>query len=261
MPTPASDLTRRLSFVWFVWGPDAACLMQSVRAVRTVAPEAALRIRFDPDHPLPGEAIGELLEMGVGDIRASHAPHGGNLNGAAHFTQQMMEMEEAAAHGGDEAVVVKMDADVIVRRLDWLHPMLETGSPINAAGFRQGDAAPWCGPCYALRRGVPRLCRDALAEVTQRGLERLLLPPGLPEDGTLFALMRRAHLRGVLILPTWPDPRHFTGYQYDGQPLPRSSVAYFGNRHLLTGSDPTRRATVAQAMESAADELAALPPG
>jgi hypothetical protein len=264
------------AFVWFVWGPDAACLVQSVRSVRAVAPKAPCHVRVDPDHPLPDGVVFQLLQMGVTTVNPSKSSHGGNLNGLPHFCCQMEELEWAAAgglrqlgsedevflrpswaHQGSSGVAVKMDADVILRRLDWLQPMLAPGSEINAAGFRQSEAAPWCGPCYAVRHGVPQLCRDTVAEVLRAGYLRLLLPRGLPEDGTLFAAMKRAHLRGILTLPAWPCPLYFTGCQYDGTPPADSSVLYFGNRHLLGGSDTATRATVAAAMQSAADEVVA----
>jgi len=257
-----STTTTAPAFVWFVWGPDADCLVQSVRSVRAVAPKAACHVRVDPGHPLPESVTGKLLEMGVETVLPSKANHGGNLNGIPHFYRQMEELEWAAAGGlwmdaGGEGVAVKMDADVILRRLDWLEPMLAPGSAINAAGFRQSEAAPWCGPCYALRQGVPPLCRDTVADVVREGRERLLLPHGIPEDGTLFAAMKRAHLRGILTLPAWPCPLYFTGHQYDGTPPADSSVRYYGNRHLLEGSATATRSTVAAAMQSAADEVVA----
>lgn len=250
------------AFVWFVWGPDAACLVQSVRSVLAVAPKAPCHVRVDPSHPLPDGVTGKLLEMGVETIQPSQSSHGGNLNGLPHFCRQMDELEWAATAGGlwfqgSAGVTVKMDADVILRRLDWLQPMLAPGSAINAAGFKQSEAAPWCGPCYALRQGVPHLCRDTVADVVREGRERLLLPHGIPEDGTLFAAMKRAHLRGILTLPAWPCPLYFTGHQYNGTPPADSSVRYYGNRHLLDFDDTVKRAAVAATMKSAADEVVA----
>jgi hypothetical protein len=260
-----------LAFVWFVWSPDLACLEQSIRSVRLLEPEATLHIRVDPDHPLPDADRDRLLRSGVHTIQTSAHSHGGNLNGATHLFQQLDALQHAAQkrlthpvathpeyetphHPQPARIAVKIDADIVLRSLDWLQPMRTPDSEINATGFRASEAAPWCGPCYAVRSGVPRLCRDTLAEVLHQGHEALLLPRGLPEDATLLALMKRAHLRGVLTFPAWPDPHWFSGHQYNGAD-PLSSVAYYGNRHLLTGTEEARRATTAAAMATAIDQL------
>ncbi|MES2707118.1 MAG: hypothetical protein V4726_11010 [Verrucomicrobiota bacterium] len=241
-----------LSFVWFTFGGDAACLRWSLCSVRAIAPGAARHVFFDPDQPLPPDLIWELSQEGV-HIRPSAGPHGRNLNGQEHLERQLDALA-AAAPPDNTGMVVKIDSDTVVQSLDWLAPALIPENPFSAIGFSATHPPqPLCGPCYALRADVPRRLRHTLAAPPQP----LAFLPGLPEDHCVSTLLD-ATLQPleILRLPTWPKRAFFAGYQYPDdadaplQGLYRAiSVVTFGNRSLIPGTEPEKRAAAARAME------------
>lgn len=256
-----------LAFLWFTFGPDAECLLLSVAAAKAAAPHAALHVKLDPVHPFPHPAIDSLREMGA-IVSGSTGTHGGNLNGAEHVDHQLAELGEAAGPDHGRGMVVKIDSDTIVRSLDWLAPAFIEASPVIAVGFEAGPHAPWCGPCYALRAGIPQLLRSTLATVLRQGRDRrhqpFLLPAGLPEDATTCALLKASGRKGILRWPSYPVSRYFAGFQYpdpsegDFQSacldlFPQyatTSVVSFGNRSMLPLSGHSQRQIVAQTMSA-----------
>lgn len=240
-----------LSFIWFTWGPDAACLKQSVASVRAVAPDAALNVRFDPDHPLPDCCVWDLAASGV-SVRPSSDTHGGNLNGAPHVVRQLGEI--AAAGDG---LVVKLDADTTVHGLDWL-PSADPAD-LAAAGFEGGPKQPWAGPCYAVSAVLARRLRDTLANHLQHPDPTLLLSRACPEDATIWRLMKHTSTQRVL---RWPTSHLFQGFQYPAAPadqlhtacaaaFPRyrqAQVITWGNRGQIPGEPVFQRQFRAQIM-------------
>lgn len=254
------------AFIWFTWGADADCLAHSIESVRRVAPGSPLHVRFDPAHPLPASALWHLTSAGV-IVRPSIGPHGGNLTGAAHLLNQLEEMEAAAAPGW----IVKVDSDTLIRQLDWLAPALDPTNAINAVGFGASPEVPWCGPCYALRAGIPRALRDTFAAALRpqyRAPEPGPFPAGCPEDATLWRLFQMSHLRNVLNWPTAPDEPFFSGFQYPATAVGEdqiwqhirthpaevdTSIVTFGNRHQVPPTAGNPRTIAAAAMRATLD--------
>lgn len=246
-----------LSFVWFSHRPDFACLLQSARSVRPLAPEAALTVFVDPADPFTPEQSAALRAAGC-RVFVSTRPHGGNLNGVEHLDRQLQALDRSATAAD---YVVKIDSDTVILSLNWLAEAIARAGGADrwppAAGFQmKRPVCPLCGPCYALRADVPRALRRHLA-AHPRALDALM--PKVPEDFATFTLLSACFPEAnPALLDAWPLGNSFAGFNYKSPPRSPNpylffEVVTFGNRRQLTGDDATRRSRAAEAMRTLLD--------
>lgn len=132
---------ENLVVVWFSFERDSLTVVESVRAVRAVLPDAALCVVEDAAAPLLAVQR-DLLEAGGVEVRGSAFRRGGNLNGAECISGMLAEME-AACERYDRAGAVKVDSDTVILRTEWLD---------NGARYRgfEGLGGFVVGACYYL---------------------------------------------------------------------------------------------------------------
>lgn len=204
-------MTRKISFHWWTREHDFPALKHSLASVRKLAPDASLYVHLDPAHPFVyGSDVFARSLPGSPAVDWSRHSHGGNLNGLDHIDQQLEAMVNECG-----TVAVKLDADTVVRGLDWLAPILDPLEHVDAVGF-SGPPAPWSGPCYALKHAAADTLRATLAEMRRQGDTTLLGPAPEPEDATIYTLLRatKKTRRGAVVrFPSWPESAHFAGFQ------------------------------------------------
>lgn len=257
----------KATLLWFAYGPDAACLIQSVRAALHHAPDSPRVIAQDVAKPLPLDVQDQLRALGC-QVETDFCDRQGNLNGLAHFAHQL-EWMEAASHSmpaDAQRWVVKIDCDTLINAP--LATWIGEAGPIHDAVCAVQPTWWFQGPCYAVRaESLPPLRRhlaahpQALGECAPKyqedrcmghllsatfGPQSILALPG-GHSSTLFHGLQIAHFD----YRTWPSFATYEAFR----------TLHFGNRSSLPNQmpDPVRRASAGETMRRYCDEIG-IPP-
>ncbi|MCU0797560.1 MAG: hypothetical protein MUF31_16695 [Akkermansiaceae bacterium] len=234
---------RNLVGVWFAFGADAACLIESVASFRAACPGAPVAI-FDEDRlPLP-EPVVARIDPAL--YQRTTWPRLGNLNGWPAVRGILQSCHEAARMTGATGTL-KIDSDTLVLSARWI---------------RQ-DAAVTGWDCGWLRyaAGMARFLRADVPDRLLRGLDRRpLLNHPVAEDLAISA-EASYEFPGQVILhsrqPERPNGFRLAGWSYRLQaegkfglthPAELHDVVTFGNRAQIPGARAAARSVVAAAM-------------
>lgn len=244
------------TLLWFTFAGDSACLLQSVRAARNIAPDCHRLIAMEAARPLPLDLQSHLRGMGC-QVETDFCDRANNLNSLAHFKHQLEWMAAAGNPDDAQSWVVKIDSDTILNQ----HPFtwLSQAGPVHTAVCAWQPTWWFQGPAYGIRAAdLPGLGR-AVAETPQIIGEMADLD--YPEDLTMGHLVAAVHgAASILQLSGGDTSTLFHGEQiahYDYRRWPAFEVyeafrvLHFGNRTCLPLGmpDAVKRLTVARVME------------
>lgn len=220
--------------VWFAYGPDSPCLIESVAAFRAAAPGTPVAIIDQADNPVSPAAL-DLIKPD--HYRLTDFPRGRSLNGWSCVLGMLRTFRELLAEtraGG----VLKIDCDTLIFSLGWLDSLAPH------CGIIGGRAATAYGMAYYLRD-------DAVTELLA-SIENRWLDPAYPAPEDQVISTEALMLYGPRCrLWKW-DAGIAAGWQFDGidPALDGRAVLNFGNRHLIPadGCPESRRELAAVEM-------------
>mgnify|MGYP001824358138 CR=1 FL=1 len=159
--------------VWFSFGPDGPCLIESVGAFRHAAGgRGKVAVIDDAAHPLSAECL-RMVEPHY--YQRTDFPRGGNLRGWP-CVLGMLETMASVCRAANEPGCLKVDCDTLVFELNWL----DREAPL--CGFMSGRNAYAVGMCYWMTLETIDRVRTSF--------ESRWLQPGwrAPEDQTITGL-------------------------------------------------------------------------
>lgn len=243
----------RVKVVWFVHGPDAACLQESLKqAQRAFPPGTAFYVFGDSGSRLSRAVVASLIAQGV-VYRETRWPRGGNLNGLPAVRGILRSMIWASERPED--VIWKLDADTMVGDpgvlLEWFQD-----PNLTAAGLQCPWALGWWGISYALRAGVLRPLLRIVEKAGLAGLPNLGLTEAHEDLVISRTLARHESMARMRSRLTTSTGGAFCAYNYAapqeaGEALMKWGVVTFGNRWQLAGDEAQKRAFVASSMAAA----------
>lgn len=216
-----------ISFVWFSFTGDAACLVESVASVRRIyGQDVPVCIFDDGKAPISTEALAAIVPT---LYEQTDFDRGGNLNGRIAITGIIDCMRRVADMTGCDWVS-KIDCDTILLK-PWLTDDLRWAYQGTSWGTEQLGA----GLNYILRKDVPA-----------RLLKHIAGRPGIfkgrcPEDHTIALLTTTCYPGATLIHDSamGGEKRIAAGWFYN-QPRPttpgeclRFALMTFGNRYTM----------------------------
>jgi hypothetical protein len=208
--------------IWFTFGPDGPCLIESVAAFRqTAGSDALVAVIDDANHPLSTDCL-QLVDPDI--YRRSTFPRGGNLRGWPCVFGMLEAMASVCAQA-EQPGCLKVDSDTLILGLNWLNK----DAPL--CGFMTGRHAYAMGMCYWLQAKTVAEIRTSFES---RWLQR---DWQVAEDQTITSEAIWRHGPACL-LHTW-DRKIAGGWQYGGTDETRfdsCEVVTFGNRRLIKGS-------------------------
>ena len=220
--------------LWFTYGPDAACLEQSVGAFRDAAPDPRVCLLDDGREPLPGEVVSRIAPD---HHEPTTWPRRGNLRGWTHALCALDAYARMAALTGAGGIL-KVDCDTLLLDASWV----DTTAPVCGH-----DNPLW--PC--LHGGMGYWMRRDAAESILAGLAGSRFEEGevpVNEDHCISWWAMRFHGGHVKVLPAdWRLARTFLHHR-PGEDYSGAAVLTFGDRSRLAGTDGQKRAAVAAAM-------------
>lgn len=215
--------------IWYTFGPDGPCLIESVAAFRQSAGSLAMvAVVDDATRPLTADC---LQSVNPDIYRRTTFPRGGNLRGWP-CVLGMLETMSSLCEEAQQPGCLKIDSDTLILGLDWLN----TDAPL--CGFMAGRNAYAMGMCYWLRAKTVEAIRASFED-------RWLQPDWqAPEDQTITseAIWHHGH---ACLLHTW-GRKIAGGWQYgrtDEARFDPCKVVTFGNRRLIkdcNGRDDAR---------------------
>lgn len=220
--------------VWFTYGPDGPCLVESVAAFRDALPNAIVAIADDAAYPVTRET----LSLVAPDIRhTTDFPRRGNLNGWPAVRGILSTIRRLCRETGAEGAI-KIDSDTLVMDGRWL----DRTAPM--CGFLSGQWAYLFGLAYWLRA-------DAAARIEQ-GIASRWVGENIrvPEDQTISTEAFRAYGPAVLA-HSWTAGMSANWQYRDGedQRCAGKSVVTFGAKRLAPGKcGDEKREQIALAM-------------
>lgn len=252
------------ALVWFTFGPDEGCLLQSIRAARHHAPDSPRIVVMDHAATLRTATVAALESTGtlvIGDSTRRE----GNLNGLGWLDVQLRYLKDSASTPGIEWAI-KIDSDTLLNAppSSWL----QYAAPDHMAVCAWQPKWWFQGSCYALRAAAPQALRDHLAAHPQILRE---LAPKYPEDTAVANLLTGLYgPPSILALAGGSASTLFKGEQiahYNFHSWPAFDhyrpfrVVCMGNRCSLPPQmpDAVRRHTAARTMQAFLD-AAGVPP-
>lgn len=233
---------KNLTVVYFSFGPDGPCLLESVKSIRRVyGPLTRICIYDEALNPVDQEIIQEIQPY---LYEKTTFNRGGNLNGKECILK-MLDCMARAAIATDAQTIMKIDCDTVVLR-DWMNH--------NRRWAMQGvwfkPRAFISGLCYAMDATTPA----ALIEKTKN---RDLWEGKCPEDATISMLSTIFFPGGVCIFDSAQDApdRIAVGYYYASQQewatYNKFKIVSFGNRSTMDPKLTTdqKRHVVGQTMQ------------
>ena len=220
--------------LWFTYGPDAACLEQSVGAFRAAAPDPCVCLLDDGGEPLPEAVVARLSPDHYG---RTTWPRRGNLRGWTHALCALDAYARMAALTGAGGIL-KLDCDTLLVDSSWID---------TSAAVCGHDNPLW--PC--LHGGLGYWIRRDAAEAILSGLAGSRLDEGgvpVNEDHCLSWWAMRFCGAGVKVLPADGRLARTFLHHQPGEDYPGAAVVTFGDRSRLDGTDAGKRAAVAAAM-------------
>lgn len=221
--------------IWFTYGPDSPCLIESAAAFRSTFPDAIVAIADDATNPIPPD----VLSLIAPDIHhPTTFPRQGNLNGwPAVFGILQTIRHLCQITGADGAI--KLDSDTLILADRWL----DRAAPM--CGFLTGLHAYLYGLAYWLRA-------DAAATIEQSLRSRWLDPKfRAPEDQCISIEAFRAYGPAVAGR-SWSEGHAVTWQYTDDEPARcrHKAVINFGNKRMTggrCGSEQRERIALAMA--------------
>jgi len=219
--------------MWFSFGPDTECLVESVGSFRKAFPESIICICDDAKNPITPDAVSHIKP----DVYRERAWNSsGNLNGWSavngilQFQREMQELYQG--HTG----AIKVDCDTMIIDDKWLN----VDSPI--CGFSAGNHCLFTGMARYLRADVP----DKILQLLET--RWLWKEAAVPEDITIGSYCMLLH-GDQCVSRNWNDGAMSYSYT-DPQKNERiCSVVNFGNRHNIKGvRDCDKRSIVGMSM-------------
>jgi hypothetical protein len=229
--------------VWFTFGGDADCLIESVASFRAACSGAPVAIFDEARLPLPEEVV-ERIDPAL--YQRTTWPRLGNLNGWPAVRGILESCDRAAAVTGAVGTL-KIDSDTLVQSSRWLRL----------------DAAVTGWDCGWLRyaAGMARYVRADVPQRLLRGLDRRpLINHPVAEDLAISAEAAFEFPGQVWLHPRQPiHPAGFrlAGWSYRRQaegkfplthPAELHDVITFGNRSQIPGARAAARTVAAAAM-------------
>lgn len=245
--TPAS-----LAFVWFSFGPDFACLRESVKSVMAAAVGSRLHVAMDALDPCTADEARELDGMGV-HVFVTDWDRRGNLNGLEHLKHQLHVLLNECPEGG---AVVKIDSDVILQDARWLAQHDWQNVPVAAVT----QPAWWFqGGTYGASGRALKIAQELLPKAES------ICPnqgPRWPEDqvfGELIAFHRPEFIGHYHGWPVGPAVAH---YDYAGnapfEAYRKFWTVNFGGRANIKAPATLRRSLAAATMRAFREGAAAV---
>ena len=205
--------------IWFTFGPDTECLIESVNAFRRVFSDAVICISDDAKKPLSQETI-DHIKPDEYFPRAWNSK--GNLNGW-DTVKGILELQKTM-HDlyPDHAGAIKIDSDTMILDDKWIDPK----API--CGFSAGNQCLFSGMARYLRRDVPG---QILTLLQSRWLWQ---EAAVPEDITIgsYCLFRYG---SECVSHNWIEGALSYSYVDPEKNKKPCSVITFGNRHEIKG--------------------------
>lgn len=243
----------RVKLVWFVHGPDAGCLRESIQQAQRAFPEGtAFYVFGDSGSRLSRAMVASLVAQGV-VYRDTRWPRGGNLNGLPAVRGILRSMIWAAERPDD--VVWKVDADTMIGDpgvlLDWFQD-----PNLTAAGLQCPWALGWWGISYALRASALRPLLRIIEKAGLTGLADLGLTEAHEDLVISRTLARHESMSRMRSRLTSCTGGAYSAYNYAapqevGDSLLKWGLVTFGNRWQLAGDEAQKRAFVASSMAAA----------
>jgi hypothetical protein len=219
--------------IWFTFGPDTECVIESIRSFREVFPGAVICISDDARNPLSAETL-NLIRPDQYEFRKWNSK--GNLNGWAAvkgiLTLQQRMHELYPGHSG----AIKVDSDTMILSDLWL----DHAAPI--CGFSAGNQCLFSGMARYLRHDVP-------GEILRMLESRWLWDEAaVPEDITIASYcLYRYGLECAS--RNWTDGALSFSYVDERKNDKPCCVITFGNRHEIKGvKSCDKRSIVGMAM-------------
>lgn len=228
--------------IWFTFGLDAECLVESIHAFKRVFPNGIVCINDDQQQQIPWYIL-EKIKPNEYEIRNWNSSKNLNgwdtIRGILDFQIKMQELYP------DAVGAIKIDSDTLILEDSWL----DIQSPI--CGFSAGAECLVMGMCRYLRKDVPENILNFLK--TRWLWEGDRVRPGVtvrvPEDSTIAsycALLYGMECKSI----DWCDGA--SAYSYEE--LERNTIGHkvvnFGNRHQIKlKGDADRRYFASQEMK------------
>lgn len=135
---------------------DSPMLVLLLPNILRLDPDASICLAVDPSSPINKDDIPEHCRAAV-HIYETHYPRQGNLNGMKCIKGQLETMlcYLESPHAVPGSMIVKMDCDVVLQRLNWIDPTADY------CGAERSETFAPCGCCYALSyRAITSILHD-----------------------------------------------------------------------------------------------------
>lgn len=220
--------------LWFSFGPDGPCLIESVAQFRETFPGAICCICDDGRDPITREVINAIQPDHYErcDVRRN-----GNLIGPEASCMELDFQERMHLRFPGHNGALKIDCDTLVCDSGWID------QSAAQCGFTQGPLLFIWGPARWVRKDACTAAMDSILSrpigVTRGGNEDQII--GI-EISTLFGADCR-------IMPALPGTMAYWHYRSGNYPqIWDASVVVFGNRFELSSKPCEARETVAATM-------------
>jgi hypothetical protein len=223
-------------YVIFTYGPDEACLTQSIRAIRFADPSSKIAVFDDAYHPIAKTPDCDLFERTWFERK-------GNLKGRECLMGMMLAYQRALRMLGNPEYLMLVDSDTVVVNPELALAMARE-SRADLLGSGNTDRGVW-GAFYVFRTPILYRLLDGI-----NSFGNLCEPT----DGAICRLIR--HMGGTVSVKLFKDTtlRFVNGLHYtadmDLEPLRQNVAITCGNRSEINGeAAANRHATAARAME------------
>lgn len=178
---------NRKAIVYFTYGPDFDCLVESVRSLRRVpgCRRTPIYVFDDGNYPMTPEQVQKLPE-GI-HYERTYFNRNKNLNGIECVIGMLICFERVKRETGAK-LIFKIDCDSIIHSLKyWVNAIKKEG--YDMAGMCVNPDYLYCaGPCYVMRSEIIYDLLVNISKLLESEISKIM--PHLPEDHSITELAR-----------------------------------------------------------------------
>lgn len=225
--------THTMIGIWFTFGPDTECVIESIRAFRATFPNSIICISDDANNSLSSATL-NYIRPDHYSLREWNTK--GNLNGWDAVKGILSLQKRMHSLYPKHEGAIKVDSDTMVFDDTWL----DRSAPI--CGFSAGNQCLFSGMARYLRRDVPG---EILRLLETRWLWQ---EASVPEDITIASYCLW-HYGRECVSRNWSDGALSYSYVDPVKNQKPCAVITFGNRHEIKGvKSCDKRSIVGMAM-------------